>query len=415
MTELTLSIPDVFLPLYNTKKRFIVIAGGRGSAKSWSVADFLLLRGYQRACRILCTREIQNSIKDSVYRLLVDRIEFLGLAGFYAVQHDCILGLNGTRFIFKGLRHNASEIKSTEGIDFCWVEEAQNVSRQSLKMLTPTIRKPGSQLIFTYNPTEDTDPVHSDFYLADRPDTEKIFAIYKHNPFFPTVLRGELEHDRAADYDLYLHKWEGQCVAHSDAQVFFGKWEILDFDTEEIEIFPVRPELHGSRDHLVQGPRFLFGADWGTKDPTALVRCFVQTQDGKKYLYIDYDAGGSDIDIEDLSTIFDQVPGSRDHVITADTRIDLISYMNRQGFTIAAARKASGSILAGITKIRGFDRIYIHPRCKNVIHEFRWYRWKQNAQTGEILNLPEDKHNHWIDALRYALEDLSNDAVVLRY
>ena len=207
---------EKLLPLYETQKRFISIYGGRGSAKSWGVADFLLAKGAERTRRVLCAREVQNSIKDSVHKLLSDRITFYELDGFYHITDDKIEGLNGTEFIFKGLHRNPQDIKSTEGIDICWVEEAHSVSRASLDVLVPTIRNEGSQIIFTFNPIYEEDPVFADYVLAERDDVLKIQMNYTDNPWFPDVLRQQLEHDRKHFPNKYLHVWKGMCVIESD-------------------------------------------------------------------------------------------------------------------------------------------------------------------------------------------------------
>ena len=282
------------------------------------------------------------------------------------------------------MRHNAQEIKSTEGIDIAWIEEAQNVSRASLELLTPTVRKDGSQIIFTYNPTNEDDPVHVDYTKTERPDVLKIAINYSNNKFFPDVLKNELEYDKRVDFDKYLHKWEGKCVKHSEAQIFYGKWRIDNFETN--------------------ADTFYYGADWGfSQDPTALVRCFIQD----KKLFIDQCAYGVGVDIDKTPELFDTVIDSRKWQITADSaRPETISYMNRHGFRIKSSVKGAGSVADGITYLRGFEEIIIHSRCRAVIDEFSNYCWKTDRITGNILPVPEDKHNHCIDALRYALEDL---------
>jgi hypothetical protein len=151
--------------------------------------------------------------------LLSDRIEFLKLNGYYEIQKDRIIGKNGTEFIFKGMKGNDQDIKSTEAIDYCWVEEAQSVSRKSLETLVPTIRNDNSQIIFTYNPLFETDPVHADYYLADREDTLKIFTTWRDNPWFPEVLKADLEYDKKTNINKYLHVWDGMCVAYENDQI----------------------------------------------------------------------------------------------------------------------------------------------------------------------------------------------------
>jgi phage terminase large subunit len=321
--RLELNICKKLQPLYTTKKRFIDIYGGRGSSKSWCVADFLLTQGAARTTRNLCARETQTSIKDSVHKLLADRIDALNLSSFYTVQEKTINGRNGTEFIFKGLYRNETDIKSIEGIDYGWIEEANKASRKSLEIFTPTIRKENSQIIFTYNPTDELDPVHVDYTLADRDDILKIEINYSDNPWFPDVLKSEMEYDRRVDPDKYMHKWEGKCVKHSDAQVFYGKWEIKEFE---------KPD----------GVALNFGADWGfSNDPTTLSRSYIIDN----CLYIDYEAYAIGCDIDKTPALFDSVPESRKWTITADSaRPETISAMSNAGFKIRGAKKGKGSM-----------------------------------------------------------------------
>jgi phage terminase large subunit len=359
--------------------------GGRGSAKSWTVADFLVLKGYESPKRILCTREIQKSIKDSVHKLLSDRIKHYGLESFYTITEKNIYAPNGTEFIFKGLRHNIDEIKSTEGLDYAWPEEAHNTSRKSLDILTPTVRKPGSQIIFTYNPTGEDDPVHVDFTKAPREDTLKIEINWRDNPWFPEVLMDELEYDKRVDYDKYLHKWEGQCVAHSEAQIFYKKWVIDVFETpEQIE--------------------WNLGLDFGfSVDPSAGIASYITDNT----LYIRYECWGLGVEIDKIPELLNGIPEvatCRAEFVADSSRPDTISYLRRNGVRITGAKKGKGSIEDGIEKIRGFEKVIIHPDCKRTIEEFRNYKWKVDPRTDEISTIPEDKNNHIIDALRYSLE-----------
>jgi hypothetical protein len=207
---MNIEVPIKLLPLYSTQKRFIDIYGGRGGAKSHGVADFLLCQSRAKKARILCCREIQRSIKDSVWQLLTEKIDaYKWDSEFYVTEQGIICKRTGSDFIFKGLRGNAQDIKSTEGVQYAWVEEAQSVSRKSLEILVPTIRNPNSQIIFTYNPTLEEDPVHQDYTLADREDTLKININWRDNPWFPQVLRNDLEYDKKTNYNKYLHVWEG--------------------------------------------------------------------------------------------------------------------------------------------------------------------------------------------------------------
>lgn len=398
--ELNLQIPDKLLPIFQTNKRYIDLYGGRGSAKSWTVADFLLIKGMECPERILCVREIQKSIKDSVHKLLSDRIKHYKLDSIYKINDNSITNKKGTEFIFEGLYRNINNVKSKEGITKCWVEEAQNLSRASLQVLIPTIfRTNESQIIFTYNPTNKEDPVHTDYTLSDRSDILKIECNYPDNPFFPQGLRDEMEYDRSHDIDKYFHIWMGQCVQHSEAQVFYGKWVVDDFEKYEYRndkyqlLFPNK------------GSFFYFGSDFGYgTDPATLNRCFVSDDN----LYIDYEFHGLKIDIDKLPEYYNTIPGSRDYPITGDSsRPDTINYIKQRGFPkIKGSIKGKGSIEDGIAFMKSFKKIIIHPRCKHTIDEFRLFSYIVDVHTGQISNKFEDKHNHHLDGIRYALEDL---------
>lgn len=190
--------------------RYKVAYGGRGASKSWGVADGLLLKAYKDPKRVLCTRELQNSIKDSVHRLLSDRIHFHGLQGFFNVTEHEIRGINGSLFLFKGLRTNTSEIKSLEGVDICWVEEAQKVSRESWELLKPTIRNEDSEIWVTFNTGLETDPVYQ-MFVEHPPANAKVVKVnFDDNPWFPAVLEEERKHDEATNPNRYKNIWLGE-------------------------------------------------------------------------------------------------------------------------------------------------------------------------------------------------------------
>lgn len=206
MTEIV--IPDVFRPLFEPK-RFKVYYGGRGGSKSHNYARALLIMGMQKQTRILCARELQGSIADSVHKLLSDIIADYDLNGFYDVQKAAIKGKNGTEFIFKGLKHNTTDIKSTEGIDVCWVEEAEKVSQGSWEVLIPTIRKEASEIWISFNPKHPTDPTYTMFVANADEDMYVKRVSYRDNPFFPEVLEVERLRLKKNDDKAYNHVWEG--------------------------------------------------------------------------------------------------------------------------------------------------------------------------------------------------------------
>lgn len=380
-TNINLKVANVYKPLWKNAKRRNYIYGGRGSGKSHDVAEYCLFRAYQSKIKVLCTRELQNSIADSVYSLLKNKIVDMHLDFFFTVYKDRIVGNNGSEFIFKGIHNNVSEIKSMENISIAWLEESQSLSRESIDVIVPTIRAPGSILIFTFNPYKDNDPIYMEMKSATEDDLV-IKANYTDNPWFPEELRMEMERDKKNDYQKYLWVWEGECLGLSDAQIFRGKYVVENFET------PKNADFH-------------FGADWGfANDPTTLVRSFIVGND----LYIDMCAGKVGCDLEDTPSLFNEVQGSSIYPIYADSaRPETISFMRSKHYNVIAAEKWNGSVEDGIQYLRSFSCIHIHERCKAVAEEFDLYQYKVDRQTGEVLRIPVDKFNHYIDAIRYSL------------
>jgi len=350
------------------------------------VARALIIKGLQSKIRVLCAREFQTSITDSVHKLLGEQIAEMGLSPWYEVQKTRIVAPNGTEFIFKGLRHNVQEIKSTEGVNICWVEEAQSVSEESWSVLVPTIRQADSEIWMTFNPQDDDDPTYRRFVLNPPPNSIVRKVSWRDNPWFPQVLREEMEYLLRVDPDAYAHVWEGETRTISDAVILRGKTEVRAFETPD------------------SVDRFYIGADWGfSQDPTAMVRCFVLGN----VLYVDHEAYAIGCDIDKTPALFDRIPESRKWPIYADSaRPETISYMRRAGFNISAAEKWSGSVEDGIAFLRSFERIVIHERCKHAAEEARLYKYKVDTRTGEVLPVIVDANNHVIDALRYAISKL---------
>lgn len=390
-------------PLGQTRHRYAW--GGRGSAKSHSFATALCVLATQQPLRILCAREIQNSLRESVKQLLEDKMAEMGLLGtFFTSVETEIRGANGSRFGFVGLWSRPDSIKGYEGADIAWVEEAATVSGRSIDLLRNTIRKPGSELWWTWNPRFDTDPVDKMFRGPTPPPRAVGGKVnYDQNPWFPDELREEMEWDRARDPDKYAHIWLGEYQRNSEARVF-KNWKVEDFTTPK-------------------GVLFDFGADWGfSTDPTVLVRSFVREGENKRLtLYVDHEAYAVGCDIEDTPALFagtDQrnparwanprnlpgVPGASRWLIRADSaRPETISHLNKRGFTIEPAKKGANSVEDGIAFLQSMD-IVVHPRCKRTIEELTLYSFVIDKQTGVVTPVLEDKNNHCIDALRYAQE-----------
>ena len=263
-----------------------------------------------------------------------------------------------------------------------WVEEAEAVSDQSWRVLIPTIRKPGSEIWVTFNPAQATDPTYVRFVTSPPPDAIVRKVSFRDNPWFPDVLRAEAEHLRAVDPDAYAHVWEGEPWARSEAVVLAGKVSVREFDTADLG----EP---------------LYGADWGfAVDPTVLVRCHVRDS----RLYVSHEAGGVGLDMNATAAAFDTVPDSRRYVIRADSaRPETIAELKKRGYRCEPAPKWPGSVEDGISHLRSYDEIVIHPRCDRVAREARLWRYKVDPRTDEILPSVVDANNHAWDAVRYAL------------
>ena len=382
--DLYLDLPPAFAFLLEPAT-FKVAYGGRGSGKSWSIARVLVAMAYTRKLRILCVREYQSSISDSVLKLLADQIDDLGLSPWFDVQTKTIVcTLTGSEFIFKGLRRNIAEVKSTEKIGACWIEEGQSVTAESWQILIPTIlRSPESQVFLSFNPVDARDPSYTRFVLDPPPGALVRKSTWRDNPAFPAKLDIERRYMMNADPAAYDWIWEGAVRTLSDAVIFKGKFTVETFDTPETA-------------------RFFHGADWGfSVDPTVLVRCYI-TDD---VLYIDQEAYGHGVEIDAIPALFDRIPTARDWPIKADSaRPETISFVRREGFSISAAAKWVGSVEDGIEHLRGFRRIVIHERCPRTAEEFRLYSYKVDARNGEVLPVVADKFNHVVDSLRYALD-----------
>lgn len=369
--------------------RYKVIYGGRGSGKSWAIADALIIQSLQSKLLVLCGREFQNSIKDSVHSLLVQRIEALGLNEEFDITYDAVRHKETeSRFIFKGLHHNISSIKSMSGITHLWIEEADTLSAESWKVIKPTIRETGSEIWVTMNPKNKTDILYKEFIEPEEvpENTYRVKVNYQDNPYFPDVLKAEMEKDKAKDYGYYRHVWLGECLEHSDAQVFKDKWKVEEFEDDTT--------VHK-----------YFGLDFGfSQDPTAAIRCYIADDN----LYITHEAVQIGLEIDDTGKyLIQHLPDLRGNTIYADSaRPEVISYINKReyGFGVYAADKGKGSIEDGIAYIRSFNKVIIHKRCTNTIEEFAGYSYKVDERSGDITNKVEDKMNHCVDALRYALE-----------
>lgn len=398
-------------------KRLKIIYGGRGSAKTRTVVSVLTAQASARRERVLCLREIQASIEESSYQELAEEIERRDLSDSFVTGKKAIrVPATRSSFSFRGLYRNQRGIKGFTKASKAWVDEADGVSRDSWEILMPTIREPGSEIWVTFNPNKETDPTWTDLIgpyeaLLDEDgcyedaDVLIIRANYTDNPWFTEELELERAKMERTDKDRYNWIWLGKFNKRSEEVIFSSKYRIEAFETPP-------------------GVRFFFGADWGfAADPNTLNRSWVRGNT----LFIDYEAHGVHTESTDIWKLFagkegakaaqlkewepgdtlkyPGIPGARKWKIKADgARPETISQVARQGFNIDAAKKWGGSVEDGIAVLLGFDEIVIHPRCVHTIAEFGLYSYKVDKQTGEILPIIVDKHNHHIDGIRYSLD-----------
>jgi len=408
--QINVGIPEAFLPLFwksfpdGSPLRYKCFYGGRSSGKSTNLARALVAEAYTEPHLVLCTREYQNTIADSVYRVLQKAISDLQITPYFIFLDASITcRLTGSQFIFKGLRRDIQGIRSLEGVTRCWIEEAHWLTQDSWLILDPTIRTAGSQIFVSYNPVNDGDPTHRMFALKT-PEQAKAMGAYvakvgwQDNPFITPDMERLRLNMMLSDPDNYDWVWEGHTRKISNATIFKDKVEILDFDV------PKWPLID----------RFYFGLDWGfANDPLAAIRCWILDN----CLYVDHEFFGINVEIDQVRAAlygedgFHGIPGAEEGFWKADNaRPECISFVARQGVNMSAAEKWPGSVEDGILHLKAFKKIYIHPRCTNMVQESRLYSYKTDDKVLDangnplVLAKVEDKHNHGFDALRYALD-----------
>ena len=394
-TLLEIPTAEVFVPLLQPA-RYKGVWGGRGSGKSHFFAERLVEDAVAGHVRAMCLREYQTSIKDSSHQLIQDKIRDLGLGSMFRVTDTEIKGPNGSLFVFLGLQnHTADSLKSKEGFNRGWIDEAHTISADSWKKLTPTFRAPGSEIWCSWNPDKKTDPIDRFFRNEDGspvtgdPQIISVRANYSDNPWFPDDLRGDMERDKRRDPDKYAHVWLGQYQARSEARVF-RNWTVGRLEPPE----KARP---------------YFGADWGfSVDPTALVRVWVWD----RTLYIDRELVKVGLEIDRTPAAFDtindeRVPNLRAWPIIADSaRPETIAYMRAHGYPqMVPARKGPGSREDGVEFLKSYD-IVISPDCPKAIDEFTLFAYEIDKKTDEVLPVLEDGHDHIVDSVRYAVEKI---------
>lgn len=374
--------------------RYTILHGGRGSGKSQSVARALLIMAAQRPMRVLCCREIQRSIRDSVHRLLADIIEELRLTDCYRVMETQIQGANGSLFLYSGLStQTIDSIKSLEGVDICWVEEAQTITERSWQLLIPTIRKPGSRFILTMNPQLESDPT-SQRFLKDPPPSCKVVQMnYSDNPWFPDELEQERLHHLQRDPDTYGHVWEGQHLPAVEGAIWFSEVQALEKEGR------IRPVPH---DPLLPVHTVW---DLGHADATAIIMVQVLGSEIRVIDYVeDNNRALSDYARELADKPYrwgdDFIPHDGWHTTmqTGKSVAMMLQDLGRRPNKVPTQTVEAGIKLARET----FPRVYLdETRCAKLVDALKRYRWDVPANGSDARRPKHDAASHGADAWRY--------------
>jgi len=401
--DINLSRPKWLKSIYKNYYTFIVLYGGRGGAKSFSIADYLIIKSFKYSnCYFLCAREIQSSLLSSVFSVVEKQIRDSDLLEYFNITKQGITNkVTGVKIIFKGLWRDPDSIKGIPDLKLIWIDEAANISKSSWNILPPTMtRNKDCQCIVTFNPKFTNDVVYSEFIdNNNRKNTFVKKVSYKNNPFpLPKEFHDELEALKIRDYDEYLHVYEGHCISNSQTKIFKRGvyWVVLDEKTYV--------------EH--ENVQLKFGLDLGfsPKHPTFGVREYVH--DGS--LYVTHEAVECGLDTDLIPNfLVKHLPNVKNHTVWVDSsRPETISAINRQyvesiqqSLSAKGVEKGQGSVEDGIEHLKSYKMIYIHPRCVKLIDNFDRYSYKTDRK-GNILRDVDKVHDDGIDALRYAEEQI---------
>lgn len=400
-----LEVPEALLPLLTDKARYKVVYGGRGSGKSWTAARLLVLLAASKPIRVLCARETQKSIQESVHRLLKDQIEAMGLQSRFDVQETKILGINGSDFAFAGIRQQGiANLKSFEGTDIVWVEEAQVVSKRSWDVLIPTIRKPGSEIWITFNPELDTDETYSRF-VTDPPEGALVIRCnWSDNPWFPVELERERVDWLKRDPVGYETVWNGACRPAVEGAIYAGEIEAVVRDGR-IRNVPYDPLL---KVHTVW--------DLGWNDSMSIICVQRSASEIRVIDYIEDSHRTLDSYVMQLKDRrwnwgTDYIPhdGRSKDFKSGKSTEEIMQAMGRTVTVLSRDNVEEGIRLARMV----FPRCYFdRDKTQPLLNSLKRYRRQINQQTNEPGAPLHDEHSHAADAFRYvamAAEQMSND------
>jgi phage terminase large subunit len=382
-----IQIPEIFDFLFNPDKRYLVAWGGRGSAKSISIARRLILAARSETTRILCTRQLQKSIKDSVHAMIKQEVIKMGMENEFDVQRDTIVcKKTSTDFIFAGLEHNITEIKSTYGVKYCWLEEAQNVNITSWKILRPTVREAKSQFLVSFNPDLETDAVYKMFIKNPRDNMIVKRVNWQDNPFFPDVLMEEMLEMKELDYEEYLHVWEGHTRKILEGAIF-GKQMRAAVDGGRVRRVPIDPQL----------PVHTFW-DLGRRDSTAI--WFAQRVGGE-YHFVDYhEASGMDMSyylmvLQEKKYLYGthHLPHDAKHK-HLDARYTSEQQVRDYGETLVGKRQNEfDQINAGRAIL--INCYFDEEKCADGVSHLQRWRYEVDPDTKQYSDKPmHDEHSH---------------------
>lgn len=361
--------------------------GGRGSGKSHAVAAYLVIVAHLSTKRVVCARQYQNSLDDSSKALIEVKIRELGLSKYYKIlDREIIHLITGSRFTFFGLERNPESIKSLEGADICWVEEARTINDHSMGILIPTIRKPGSEMIWTWNPEKPEDPVDKYFRGPVVPPNSIVQRVgIEDNPwFYHTRMKNEMWFLEAQNPLRYRHVWLGEYDESYDTKVF---------QNVRIGRVPIPPSAQP-----------LYGMDFGfSEDPLAIVKVYVFYR--QRVIYIAREFYSTRIPTRSMGQAIREVVENDDDMIRADSAEPrTIEQLQFEGFNVVPASKPKNSVVAGVRWLQGFE-IVIDPDCEHMRDEARLYSWQVDRKTKKVLPLLAKGNDHLWDAVRYATSD----------